>query len=93
MEKIFFIHGLKIKSYEFNLYKGQKKRNLFLIEAFINRSKKDITDIQKFNSIEKGVNFARDLVSEPPNVLFPKEYVNRLLKLKKIGKKIAQSNP
>ena len=87
-----FIHGLKIKSYEFNLYKGIKKKNLFLIEALINRSKKDKINIQKFNSIEAGVNFARDLVSEPPNVLFPKEYVNRLLKLKKIGIKVTVYN-
>ena len=87
-----FIHGLKIKSYEFNLYKSQKKKNLFLVEVFINRSKIDITNIKKLNSIETGVNFARDLVSEPPNILFPKEYVNRLLKLKKIGIKVTVYN-
>ena len=87
-----FIHGLKIKSYEFNLYKGSQKKNLFLVEALINRSKKDKINIQKFNSIEAGVNFARDLVSEPPNVLFPKEYVNRLLKLRKIGIKVTVYN-
>ena len=87
-----FIHGLKIKSYEFNLYKGSQKKNLFLVEALINRSKKDKINIQKFNSIEAGVNFARDLVSEPPNVLYPKEYVNRLLKLKKIGIKVTVYN-
>ena len=88
----YFIHGLKIKSYEFNLYKGLKKKNSFLIEALVNISKKDKINIQKFNSIETGVNFARDLVSEPPNVLFPKEYVNRLLKLKKIGIKVTVYN-
>ena len=87
-----FIHGLKIKSYEFNIYKGSQKKNLFLVEALINRSKTDKMNIQKFNSIEAGVNFARDLVSEPPNVLFPKEYVNRLLKLKKIGIKVTVYN-
>ena len=87
-----FIHGLKIKSYEFNLYKGSQKKNSFLVEALINRTKKDKINIQKFNSIETGVNFARDLVSEPPNVLFPKEYVNRLLKLKKIGIKVTVYN-
>ena len=87
-----FIHGLKIKSYEFNLYKGSQKKSSFLVEAIINRSKKDKINIQKFNSIETGVNFARDLVSEPPNVLFPKEYVNRLLKLKKIGIKVTVYN-
>ncbi len=87
-----FIHGLKIKSYEFNLYKGSQKKNSILVKAFINISKKDKINIQKFNSIETGVNFARDLVSEPPNILFPKEYVNRLLKLKKIGIKVTVYN-
>ncbi len=87
-----FIHGLKIKSYEFNLYKGLKKKNLFLIEASVDLSKKDKINIKKLNSIETGINFARDLVSEPPNVLFPKEYVRRLLKLKKIGIKITIYN-
>ncbi len=87
-----FIHGLKIKSYEFNLYKGTQKKNSFLVEALINRSQKDKINIQRLNSIETGVNFARDLVSEPPNVLFPKEYVNRLLKLKKVGIKVTVYN-
>ena len=87
-----FIHGLKIKSYEFNLYKGSQKKNSFLVEALINRSQKDKINIRRLNSIETGVNFARDLVSEPPNVLFPKEYVNRLLKLKKIGIKVTVYN-
>jgi len=47
---------------------------------------------KKFRAIEIGTNYARDLVSEPPNVLYPKEYVNRLLKLKKIGIKVTVYN-
>ena len=39
----------------------------------------------RFRAIEKGTFFTRDLVSEPTNVLNPKEYANRLLKLKRFG--------
>ena len=34
----------------------------------------------------------RDLVSEPPNVLYPKEYVKRVSELKKIGLKVTAYN-
>ena len=36
----------------------------------------------------EGVNFTRDLVSEPGNILHPDEYAKRLSKLKKIGLKV-----
>ena len=82
-----FLHGLKLKSYEFNLYKSQNRNKVIKIEIL---GKKILlnSDFKKTESIELGTNFARDLVSEPPNVLFPKEYVNRLLKLKNIGVKV-----
>jgi len=75
-----FLHGLNLKSYEFNLYKSKKENEIININV-IGLKKYDL----KYLAIEEGTNFARDLVSEPPNVLFPKEYVNRLLKLKKLG--------
>jgi len=42
----------------------------------------------KLNAILSGVNFTRDLVSEPGNILHPDEYAKRLLKLKTYGLKI-----
>ena len=87
-----FIHGFKIKSYEFNLYKSFKKKDLIYLYIAVDRTKKDIAETNKLKSIEIGVNFARDLVSEPPNVLYPKEYVRRLLKLKKFGIKVTVYN-
>ena len=80
-----FIHGAELKSYEFNLYKTDKKNNK--INLTIN--KKDIPQkSRKLDAILKGVNFTRDLVSEPGNILHPDEYAKRLLQLKKIGLKI-----
>ncbi len=80
-----FIHGAELKSYEFNLYKTDKKNNK--INLIIN--KKDIPEkSRKLDAILNGVNFTRDLVSEPGNILHPDEYAKRLLQLKKIGLKV-----
>jgi len=86
-----FLHGLKLKSYEFNLYKSKYKNRDIEINILGNEFF-NIKNQIKFKAIEVGTNFARDLVSEPPNILFPKEYVNRLLKLRKLGIKVTVYN-
>jgi len=85
-----FLHGLKLKSYEFGLYKSNKTDRTILLNVLSNKNLKG-TQL-KYLAIEDGTNFARDLVSEPPNVLYPKEYANRLLKLKKLGVKVTLYN-
>ena len=87
-----FMHGLKLKSYEFNIYKSKKEKKIFSINVIGNRNKSTIQNEIRFKAIEKGTFFARDLVSEPPNVLNPKEYANRLLKLRKLGIKVTVYN-
>jgi len=87
-----FLLGLKLKSYEFNIYKSKNKNNLFKINILGKKNNLTNKNELKFKAIEHGVTFARDLVSEPPNVLNPKEYVNRLLKLKKFGIKVTVYN-
>ena len=83
----YFLHGLKLKSYEFNKYKSKTKtRDIFL--SVIGKNKPSTKDQIKFKAIEDGTFFARDLVSEPGNILHPDEYANRLSQLKKIGLKI-----
>jgi len=88
---VHFLHGLKLRSYEFNIYKSTKGEKVINLNVLL-KSKISKENQTKFKSIEIGTNFARDLVSEPPNVLFPKEYVNRLLKLKKFGVKVTVYN-
>ena len=88
----YFLHGLKIKSYEFNIYKSKKEKKVILINVIGNKNKPTTQDELKFKAIENGIFFARNLVSEPPNILNPKEYVNRLLKLKKLGIKVTVYN-
>ncbi len=50
-------------------------------------SKSDLDQI-KFKALEQGTFYARDLVSEPGNVLHPDEYAKRIKSLKKYGLKI-----
>jgi leucyl aminopeptidase len=88
----FFLHGLKLKSYEFNLYKSKKEKKIITINLIGNKNKTTIQNELRFKAIEEGTFFARDLVSEPPNVLNPKEYVKRLSKLRKLGIKVTVYN-
>ena len=83
-----FIHGLKLKSYDFKKYKSKKEnRNIFL-NILGNKNKPSPQSQLKFKALEEGTFYARDLVSEPGNVLHPDEYAKRLKSLKKDGLKI-----
>ncbi len=83
-----FLHGLKLKSYEFNKYKSKKKSRIISINV-INKKNNLLTKNKlKFEALEQGTFYARDLVSEPGNILHPDEYAKRINSLKKIGLKI-----
>jgi leucyl aminopeptidase len=84
----YFLHGLKLKSYEFNIYKSKKNKKLVSINIIGNKNKISPQDHLRFKALEKGSFFARDLVSEPGNVLHPDEYAKRINSLKKFGLKI-----
>ena len=83
-----FLHGLKLKSYEFNLYKSKKKRRNVLVNVIGSNNKTSNSDQIKFKALEEGTFYTRDLVSEPGNVLHPDEYAKRINSLKKNGLKI-----
>ena len=83
-----FLHGLKLKSYEFNLYKSKKEKKLYLINVVGKKSQLTLKNQVKFNALEEGTFFARDVVSEPGNILHPDEYAKRINSLKKYGLKI-----
>ena len=84
----YFLHGLKLKSYEFNIYKSKKNKKLVSINVKGNRNKISAQDHLRFKALEEGSFFARDLVSEPGNILHPDEYAKRINALKKFGLKI-----
>ena len=82
-----FLHGMRLKSYKFEKYKTKKNKKYIIV----NVSGKNIPNQKeqlKFNAIEEGSFYTRDLVSEPGNVLHPDEYARRLNSLRKDGLKI-----
>ncbi len=84
-----FLHGAQLKSYEFNVYKTDKSKNLTTNLYIVgNKSKKTNLLRKKLNSLLDGVFLTRDLVSEPGNVLHPDEYARRIVKLRKFGLKV-----
>jgi leucyl aminopeptidase len=84
----YFLHGLKLKSYEFNVYKSKKDKRLISINVTGNKNKTSPQNQLRFKALEEGTFFARDLVSEPGNILHPDEYAKRLSSLKKYGLKV-----
>ncbi len=83
-----FLHGLKLKSYEFNKYITKKKSKTFEINISTKKYFKDFNKNRRFDSLIEGTNFTKDLVSEPGNILHPDEYAKRLSSLRKFGLKV-----
>ena len=79
---------MKLKSYEFKKYKTKKETRDILINISGNKNKPSVQNQLKFKALEEGTFYARDLVSEPGNVLHPDEYAKRLNLLKKDGLKV-----
>jgi leucyl aminopeptidase len=84
-----FLHGVQLKSYEFKKYKSKKNYNIFKFNFVLLKNKKFKLDrTNRFRSLISGINFTKDLVSEPGNILHPDEYAKRLSSLKKLGLKV-----
>jgi len=84
--------GAELRSYRFDKYRTTEKKEdkptLSKLTVMVDGHAK----AKKLHEIEaavaEGVAFTRDLVSEPPNVLFPEEFANRVAKLKDLGVKV-----
>ena len=87
-----FLHGMQLKSYEFNKYKTKKEIVVLNIDIIYKRKIPAKPKNNRFTSILAGTNFTKDLVSEPGNILHPDEYAKRIIKLKKFGLKIRAYN-
>ena len=88
-----FIHGFNLKSYSFDKYKTKDKNNYYFSLKVISSEKTLLNkNYSKYKAIESGVFQTRDLVSEPPNVLYPKKYVETIKKLSSLGLKIQVYN-
>ena len=83
-----FAYGYELKSYTFNKYKSKKNDFEQSINFSVKNEKLLKSKYKNYSSIKEGIFLARDLVSEPPNVLNPKKYTEEISKLKKLGLKV-----
>ena len=81
------ILGFKIRSYNFDKYLSKKNSNPEIL--FIKNVSKKISNKINYNlNLLKAINFAKDLVSEPANILNPETYSKLCQKIKIKGLKI-----
>ncbi len=87
--------GMQLRAYRFDRYKTKKKdsddkdqRPSCAVTVAVG----DVSDTKKKwvsrQAVGDGVIVARELVNEPPNVLFPAEFARRASRLKKLGVKV-----
>ncbi|MBR0935478.1 leucyl aminopeptidase [Bradyrhizobium jicamae] len=82
--------GLRLRAYKFDRYKTRKKDGENgAVRADVSIAVEDVAAAKKAFApgacIVDGVNLARELVNEPPNVLYPEEFARRAGQLRKLG--------
>ena len=82
--------GIRLRAYKFDRYKTRKKDGEDgTVRAEVSIAVDDVAAARKAfapeSSIVDGVNLARELVNEPPNVLYPEEFARRASQLRKLG--------
>jgi leucyl aminopeptidase len=82
--------GIRLRAYKFDRYKTKKKDGEdATLKADVSLAVEDVPAARKAFApdahIVDGVIMARELVNEPPNVLFPVEFARRASQLRKLG--------
>ena len=82
--------GIRLRAYKFDRYKTKKKDNENgALRANVSIAVEDAAAARKAfapaSHVVDGVVIARELVNEPPNVLYPVEFARRASQLKKLG--------
>lgn len=84
--------GAALRSYRFDKYRTQLKADDKPQLATLNFHVKAAASVKKayaaLAAVVEAVSFTRDLMNEPPNVLYPESYADRIADLKKLGLKI-----
>ena len=84
--------GARLRSYKFEKYrttqKPDEKAKLKKLKLLAAAPKEAEAAWNVAKAVATGVEFTRDLVSEPANVLYPAEFADRLEGLKKLGVKV-----
>jgi leucyl aminopeptidase len=82
--------GMRLRAYSFDRYKTKRKEGEEKpSEVEVTVAVANVAPVRKAyaarDAVANGVDFARDLVNEPANVLYPVEFAERALTLKKLG--------
>ena len=81
--------GMQLKQYKFDKYFTKKDKEETNFNIAICQKNSNLSDIhQEYKNKEaliEGIKFAKDLISEPSNVLYPESYANRVKALEEIG--------
>jgi leucyl aminopeptidase len=82
--------GVRLRAYKFDRYKTKKKDGEEgALRAEVSLAVDDVAAARKAlapsDAIVDGVIMARELVNEPPNVLYPVEFARRASQLRKLG--------
>jgi leucyl aminopeptidase len=81
--------GVRLASYRFDKYRtkepADKKPSVVKAEIVAADAAAALKAFEPMAALADAVSFTRDLVSEPPNVLYPAEYAQRVKKLEKLG--------
>jgi len=81
--------GVRLRAYAFNRYKTKRKDDERRAAATVSVAVSDVAAARAAfaarEAVADGVDTARDLVNEPPNVLYPEEFARRAAALKKFG--------
>jgi leucyl aminopeptidase len=85
-------YGALLKSYSFDKYKTQakpdEKYTLDKLEIVTSLETDAEKIFSKFKQIASGIDFTRNLVSEPPNILYPESFAKNCKTLEKLGIKV-----
>jgi leucyl aminopeptidase len=81
--------GVRLRAYRFDRYKTKKKDEDGGLRAQVSLAVDDVAATRKMfagtGHLVDGVVLARELVNEPPNVLYPEEFARRAAQLRKLG--------
>jgi leucyl aminopeptidase len=79
--------GARLRAYDFDRYRVKSKsedRKALKTVVIVS----DAADEADAQSLSRGIAFARDLVSEPPNILYPESFADRCRQLSELGVKV-----
>jgi leucyl aminopeptidase len=80
---------MRMRAYSFDRYKTKKKDDDESASVAVTLQVDDVAAVKKAlksrNAIADGINLARELVNEPPNVLNPETFAKRAAALKDVG--------